>query len=34
VRGSKEFRSLLAGNVLMKFFHEEIAGGASRSGAR
>ncbi|MGK2855726.1 MAG: xanthine dehydrogenase small subunit [Thermoanaerobaculia bacterium] len=36
VRGSKEFRSLLAGNVLMKFFHEEIAGGvgARKEGAR
>ena len=26
VRGSREFRLLLARNVLMKFFHEEIAG--------
>lgn len=36
VRGSKEFRSLLASNVLMKFFHEEIAGapGAGSGGAR
>ncbi|MFA6954506.1 MAG: FAD binding domain-containing protein [Thermoanaerobaculia bacterium] len=33
VRGSKEFRLLLARNVLMKFFHEEIAGGpTARSG--
>ncbi|MBI2215159.1 MAG: FAD binding domain-containing protein [Acidobacteria bacterium] len=36
VRGSKEFRSLLAANVLMKFFHEEIAGArvAPGTGAR
>lgn len=36
VRGSKEFRSMLASNVLMKFFHEEIAGGvaARNEGAR
>lgn len=33
VRGSKEFRLLLASNVLMKFFHEEIAGSQrARSG--
>jgi xanthine dehydrogenase small subunit len=33
VRGSKEYRSLLASNVLMKFFHEELAGGASSPAA-
>ena len=32
VRGSKEFRSLLGSNVLMKFFHEEIAPGRAVAG--
>jgi xanthine dehydrogenase small subunit len=32
VRGSKEFRSLLGSNVLMKFFHEEIATGRAVAG--